>query len=224
MDDIVFQWINGFAGQSVERDTFMRKIQSDYGKTLPVALLFWSMWFRYSDRRDALVALLAITIPAMITARLLALNLPFRLRPMYDPESNFNAPLDIPVHNWLDGWSAMPSDHATLFFSIAVSMLLISRGYGIIALMHAALVVCLPRVYLAEHWPSDILVGALLGTVISLILLKPVTFIVAKIQLVPFFEARGWLGYPLLFAATFELTQMFHGVREILGAIGGTSM
>lgn len=56
----------------------------------------------------------------------------------------------------------MPSDHATAAFAIATAVLLIHRRTGVIALV-AATVMVVGRVVLGVHYPSDVLVGALLG-------------------------------------------------------------
>ena len=59
---------------------------------------------------------------------------------------------------------SFPSDHATLAFAIAVSLILSGeRKWGTVALV-AAVFVALGRVYVGVHFPLDILAGALLGT------------------------------------------------------------
>ena len=55
-----------------------------------------------------------------------------------------------------------PSDHATAAFAIAVAILLRRRGWGIVALVAAA-VLSVGRVALGVHYPSDVLAGALVG-------------------------------------------------------------
>lgn len=62
-----------------------------------------------------------------------------------------------------------PSDHATAAFAIAVAILLRKRGWGIAALVAAA-VLSIGRVALGVHYPSDVLAGAALGTLAALIL------------------------------------------------------
>lgn len=65
-----------------------------------------------------------------------------------------------------------PSDHATAAFAIAVAILLRKRGWGIAALVAAA-VLALGRVALGVHYPSDVLAGAALGSAAALVLWLP---------------------------------------------------
>jgi undecaprenyl-diphosphatase len=67
---------------------------------------------------------------------------------------------------------SFPSDHATAAFAIAVAILLRSRRPGVIALVMAA-VLAVGRVVVGTHYPSDVLGGALLGSLAALIFWHP---------------------------------------------------
>lgn len=62
-----------------------------------------------------------------------------------------------------------PSDHATAAFAIATAIFLRKRGWGVAALVAAA-VLSVGRVALGVHYPSDVLAGAALGAAAALIL------------------------------------------------------
>jgi undecaprenyl-diphosphatase len=62
-----------------------------------------------------------------------------------------------------------PSDHATAAFAIATAIVLRKRGWGIFALVAAA-VLSLGRVAIGVHYPSDVLAGAALGAAAALVL------------------------------------------------------
>lgn len=57
---------------------------------------------------------------------------------------------------------SFPSDHAALAFAIAVAVFLAHRRWGIIFLI-AAMFVALGRVFVGVHYPSDVLMGAVIG-------------------------------------------------------------
>ena len=58
---------------------------------------------------------------------------------------------------------SFPSDHATFAFAIAVGLFLVSKRVGVLALILAALI-GLARVYTGEHYVSDVIGGALIGS------------------------------------------------------------
>ncbi len=189
-------------------------------KNLLPIVLFWGLWFSFDDQsrqtaREKLVGVLLIGAIGIAVARGLASVLPFRARPVHDPET------EITVAPWLntrllEEWSAFPSDHAVLFFALALGLFQVSKRAGIFALFHAGVFVCLPRVAVGLHWPSDVAVGVLIGMALSLLLFRPMQALIHKTGLVPFFEARQSVGYPILFLATYEVSRMFHSVRQIM--------
>ena len=65
-----------------------------------------------------------------------------------------------------------PSDHATAAFAIAVALLLRFRVWGLVTLAFA-IVLAVGRVALGIHYPSDVLAGAALGTLVALTLYLP---------------------------------------------------
>jgi undecaprenyl-diphosphatase len=67
---------------------------------------------------------------------------------------------------------SFPSDHATAAFAIAVSIWLRHRRAGWLALGLAALV-SVSRVAVGTHYPTDVLGGAVLGTVAAVVLWLP---------------------------------------------------
>lgn len=62
---------------------------------------------------------------------------------------------------------AFPSNHTTVAFAFAVALVLVSRWLGSVALL-AAVVMAGSRVYVGAHYPHDVAVGALVGSIVAL--------------------------------------------------------
>jgi len=76
--------------------------------------------------------------------------------------------------------ASFPSDHASAAFAIAVAILLIDPLVGLAYLLLAALI-AIGRVVVGEHYPGDVLAGALIGTVIAVVIVRLAGPIVAAI-------------------------------------------
>ncbi|GHD85480.1 phosphatase PAP2 family protein [Streptomyces naganishii] len=63
---------------------------------------------------------------------------------------------------------AFPSNHTTVAFAFAVALLLVSRRLGSVALL-TAVAMGASRVYVGAHYPHDVAVGAVVGSVMALL-------------------------------------------------------
>jgi membrane-associated phospholipid phosphatase len=166
LDVEVFHVINAWCGTPIF-DHFADLVEHLFLLNGFIALSTYSwLWFEgqgvLRDRqRGRLVAFIIATFIAIAASRLLAHILPFRVRPLY-AGIGYHAPSFHIVANY-ENWSSFPSDHAAMFFALAFGVFLLWRGAGILLMIFAALWVCLPRIYLGIHYPSDILVGAFIG-------------------------------------------------------------
>lgn len=160
---------NQFAQRSWLLDKTMVFLSVDplIGGGIPTAFFWWA-WFRKNTmkvrERETLITGLVISFTALFVARGLALLLPFRERPYLIPELHFKPPFGTQTYyNDLIHWSSFPSDHAVLYFALATCIFAVSWRAGILTYCHALFLVCLPRIYLGEHYPTDVLAGALIG-------------------------------------------------------------
>lgn len=83
---------------------------------------------------------------------------------------------------------SFPSDHATMAGAAAAGLFYVRRRLGIIASV-AALVLAFARVYIAAHWPRDVLAGLVLGIVVAvvvqLVLSRVLTWFVRRVSATP---------------------------------------
>lgn len=224
MEVSILSWLNSWNGSSGFVDLVVFSLQTTLLKGMPFMLVFWALWFwpkmleHRTGVREALTAALVCTVPIMGLTRTIANYAPYSPRPIHVPEFELELYPGQSVMQ-LNDWSSMPSDHASLFLGFAVAIFTIHRTSGFFLILWAIFAVSIPRIIVGLHWPSDILVGWLLGASLALFLIGPGTRLVRRASIVPYFEAREMIGYPLLFLATFEFTRMFSSTRELVAII-----
>jgi undecaprenyl-diphosphatase len=164
--------LNIVVGRSRNLDAILILLgNSQLAKGVAVSSLFWWFWFRDGDAervdrtREHLVSTLVGSIPAVVIARLLAIFLPFRVRPLFEPGLHLaqakNAAVD------LIDWSSFPSDHAVLFMVLVVGIAFVSRRAGVLAFVYLLVVIALPRLCLGYHYLSDVVAGILIGAAVG---------------------------------------------------------
>jgi membrane-associated phospholipid phosphatase len=200
--------------------------------TVPIALLWW-IWFRRehaaADRsearirdREIVVIAIASGLIALLAGRLLAHYLPFRLRPIYEPQFRPLYPESTLPELLPRTWSAFPSDHAMLWCAIAAAIFVASRAAGIYALLHTSVLIGLPRIYLGLHYPTDVLAGAVLGIGIACVLnVRPIRKRVAA-PILALARYRSGLFHALAFMLCFELATQFDEFRALAHQLSST--
>jgi undecaprenyl-diphosphatase len=217
-DRAVIWFFNGFVHRDPGLDQFVVEIQNNpLWKGAPLVAVLWWCWFREpeGDRPDRarVISTIAAALVGLILARFLAFTLPFRLRPLYEPGLGLQMPYGM-TSTYLQHFSSFPSDHAVTFFALAAGIYPMSRLAGVAAFVHVTLGVCLPRLYLGLHYPTDLLGGAVLGVVTAWAAgaAKPRTYL-ARPALLWLRRAPGSF-YVCLFLLSLELASMFDGARN----------
>jgi undecaprenyl-diphosphatase len=226
-DKTITVFLNSFAHRWFMLDKvtgFLQGNQLILG-TMAVSVLYF-VWFQTKEemnglsekRRSLLVALLSC-IPAVLTGRALAVSLPYRARPIFNPDLHLRLAYGFDP-NMLLRWSSFPSDHAVLFFTFATGVFLVSRKAGVILYAHAIVVVCLVRVYLGVHYPSDILAGALLGSGFACLARWSQLRTLVLRPAVRLFGFSPGLFHACLFCLAWETASMYSDLRHpAIGAL-----
>lgn len=221
VDRTIVLWLNQFAGVSGTFDGFVKDISDNYliQAVVPITVL-WAFWFARAGRagrmrnRALVLATHLGAIAGVAAARAFALMFPFRDRPLDARGLGFHV-LDPRWNADIHQWSSFPSDHAVLFFALATGITLLHRKIGIAMLGYAAVVDCLPRIYLGLHYPSDILAGALLGAASVLLVAHSRLGEIAAKRILGWAEIRPEWVYAGLFLCSFELATMFDSAIQI---------
>jgi undecaprenyl-diphosphatase len=216
-DRYLLLWINRPAGQNGVLDKLVFDIADATLIKGGIFLAFyWWLWFdREADRRrDVVIAFMAAIVTA-VASRALQVGLPFHQRPLHTPSLGLHIPLNVDPDS-LNTFSSFPSDHAMLFFALCVPLWARSRWLGAAAMLWTILLICLPRVYLGYHYPSDVLAGALLGVVLMVVLCRLLAATSLPDRVVGFSASHPAAFYALAFVASVELAMLFYDVRHFL--------
>jgi undecaprenyl-diphosphatase len=162
MDQSLFAAINGMAGNVDSADDLFEAIS----RLAPIALLavvaalwFWPGSRDDRDRREWGTIAACAGAAAALAINQIIIRLWDRPRPFVSHHATM---LLAPSHD-----PSFPSDHATFGFAMAVGILFASRRLGIVALVMAALM-AFSRVYTGEHYVSDVVFGAIVGSVMAI--------------------------------------------------------
>jgi undecaprenyl-diphosphatase len=223
IDIFIIRLLNKFVGKNAIFDDIVYRISSaNILKGVIIATMLWWCWTRHGGRlvdekakwaKSCIGILLAITL-----GRTLQLVLPFRHRPLHDSNYLFSFPSVVDPER-LSEWSSLPSDHAVMFFASATAIWSYSHSVGAFAFVWVAVVICLPRVYIGFHYPTDILTGAAVGVAIMAAALRitvpeSLRSIIMKAQS----HYPGWL-YAGAFFLTFQLATLFDDIRALIARV-----
>jgi undecaprenyl-diphosphatase len=212
---------NQFAGRSVVLD----KLVNDFiGTALPnggifVAALCW-IWFEtdengvHTHRRNVVTALLAVMVVAG-ASWLLKAFLPFRARPLNDPDLGLRVPFGIDPTS-LNDLSAFPSGHTAFFFALSVPLWMRSRWLGAAATVWTLLMICFPLLYQGDHWPSDIVAGAVVGVALMLVLCRLIGATGLPDRVVRFSGTHPPVFYTIAWLFALEIAELFLDVQLYL--------
>lgn len=227
LDRTVLEGLNHWIQVSHGFDNFVAFLS--YNNLLKGGLftvVLWWTWFQCRDtaegnaRRQLVLGVLAGCLLGMVVTRVLTHVFPDRPRPLHNTELHLKLAQDQLLSDSADT-SSFPSDHATIFFALATGFCFFSRRLGVVALAYVVLCICLPRLYLGLHYPTDLMAGAAVGAATAIAANLPAVRQRFYAPLVRWQYAHPSPFYVGLFLMTYQLDEMFGGVRQLLGFLFG---
>ena len=216
------QVFSSLASHHPRIDWYLLRMSSNHFlKGQIVMLIFWGLWFYPGPQRDhcrrVLVSALLACVLALGVGRVLVWSLPPRVRPINNSAYHFD--LRVPVTFEGKDASSFPSDHAVLFFALATGIFLADKRIGALALGYVSAFVCFPRLWLGYHYFTDILVGALIGAGVVLLLnLRTTRSAIGRLVL-GLLDVKPHFVYMGLFLFSYQVSEMFDSVRDLLAAV-----
>lgn len=167
MDNYFFASIYSFAFKSVWLDGLIIFFASYLEYIIPIILLFY-LWAPKSKRQEIKYRAIVVggAVFSAVLARFGVVNL---IRYFFPRERPFVLEgLETLIdQNPLE--ASFPSGHATFFMAMAVYLLLSGNkklGWFVFA---SAILIGIARVMAAVHWPSDVIVGWIIGVMVGYI-------------------------------------------------------
>jgi undecaprenyl-diphosphatase len=183
------------------------------------ASIFWWYWVRTGTEatvrltRERLITTLFASIVAIIAGRSLAVALPFRIRPRWEPTLGYIIPSE-PDPNVFVNWSSFPSDHAILFAALATGFCFISARVGVVVFLYYLLVGAFPLMFLGYHYPTDIIAGSMIGVLIALVVNLRAVRQALSVPVLRWERASPSSFFVALFLLTFQIASTFASLRD----------
>lgn len=217
-DSTIIHFLNQFAFRSALFDHVAYAMTHFFMlRGLPLIALLWWFWFRDgpSNQRDREIVITTIvaSLCALALGRLLGHLLPFRIRPIANPELGLHF-LTSSADD-LRTWSAFPSDHAMMWCAVATGVLMVSWRLGVFVLAYAILFIGMTRVYVGLHYPTDVLAGAVLGVAICWLLNRTWCRELIAAPVLSFSNRHQPLFHVGMFLLSFELVTQFDELRAV---------
>lgn len=168
-DQTLFLWINQGYNSSFLDDFFLTvtNLQKNLWVVFPLVLLllfFLFQKYRQEFWKPLLVLVFAVGVTDLLCYRVIKSHVE-RARPFQSESFGPQVRKIAEAHG-----SSFPSNHAANSFAGAVALSFLFPNFSIFFFIYAALV-AISRVYVGVHYPFDVMLGALIGSFVSLSIL-----------------------------------------------------
>jgi membrane-associated phospholipid phosphatase len=186
----LFEHINDFARHTGWLHAPLRDY-ANYGVVLFGLLLVAGWWLARSREARTMAAALWAGAATLIAV---ALNQPL-VHHFHEARPYTDHPHILVLATRSTDYS-FPSDHSVMAGAVAVGLWLVDHRLGIVAAV-AAVLMAFARVYIAAHYPHDVIAGLAVGAAVSLVgwllLAGPITWLVDRVRATragPLLESR----------------------------------
>jgi undecaprenyl-diphosphatase len=224
-DARIVSWLNHWAQRSWALDAAIGLSSSYLFRVAGIVPVIWWAWFREDSNskgnpvakaRDCefLAFGMLSCLFSLFVSRMVSRIATFRIRPLRNPELHFQLPYG-QTGSVLLHWSSFPSDHAAVYFTLAMCTYFVSKKAGLFVLGYTFFVTCMTRIYMGLHYPTDILAGAALGMAVASLSLNPALRAALTKPVLRWQEVNPGLFYAGFFLYSLQLATAFEAIREI---------
>jgi undecaprenyl-diphosphatase len=160
-DIYIFSLINDLVGKNLWLDT----LGIFFAQYLEYILIFVLILFLLKNFQRYL-KMISESFFAAVLAKEIFVDMIRQLSPRLRP---FHEGFKILIYHPVT--ASFPSAHSAFYFAIATIVYLYNKKAGLIFLF-CAFLIAIARVYVGVHWPSDIIVGALVGILSAIMVHK----------------------------------------------------
>jgi undecaprenyl-diphosphatase len=116
----------------------------------------------------------------------------------------------------LNNYTAFPSGHAAFYFALIVPLWKRSTRLGIAAAVWISLTICLPLLHRGDHWPSDVVAGAVVGVALMLLMCRIFGDTAMPARVVRFSATHPSAFYTIAWFLALEIAELFGDVQYYL--------
>ena len=214
----IYHFLSRFAGNWFIDRTVAFQESNEVFKGGFIIAAYWWVWFRRGPDREkhrkTIIAIMFATVLAVVVTRILAAVLPFRLRPVYDP--NLEHLWSIPIKTSFAQWNSFPSDTAAYLCALAFGFMVLVPRLKVPIVLYSVGWICFPRVFLGYHYASDVVAGTVIGVAVVWAVLKSEWLqSTVVLPIVAFADLKPHVFYAAAFLIDFEMAAIFWDIRAL---------